>query len=92
MGHVLSGWDGSNALGNPTDLCAYTSACVRFNMSLTCVAAVYQMYVFQTSMLGFVILRYRFAAWTAFHHTSLRAYSGVIHMKTNFPYVFTSTQ
>lgn len=23
MGHVLSGWDGTNALGNPTDLCEH---------------------------------------------------------------------
>ena len=27
LGHVLSGWDGTNALGNPTDLCTFDLFC-----------------------------------------------------------------
>lgn len=87
MGHVLSGWDGSNALGNPTDLCTCYFTCVRLNFSYLRRCSLSNVRI-QNSMLGFVILKSRFAAWTAFHHTSSRGYSGVIRMKMNFLYAF----
>ncbi|KAI0758375.1 hypothetical protein BC629DRAFT_1598050 [Irpex lacteus] len=30
MGYVLSGWDGTNALGNPMDLCEHLHSTLRF--------------------------------------------------------------